>query len=1029
MKILKKSLNAIIFSTLIVVIVCLHPTASYSVVLFSDNFDDNYITSQNWNDPSIGVTEEDGILKVQRIVTDQGGWIRSKPFNINSEGVITITRNVKQHFANKFYAGKLSFQFINHDELNFAVEYSTYSYDADIYCPFVGFFLSRYNSNPTYCYQQINLSDRIEPVWDEWFEEKIVYNPATGFVQYYINDLLKITYYVGILPPSVTQMKIDISAWGWYTGHYQYMDNLVIDQGESNEDENGGQGEVYPLETGTWQFYFGPTPNSLVGSHGRIESDAGQWSFIDTYWGENPVIIDQGPNYTRYQNNFQNAILMLNFNGTQYPATSTNGVWYWTVLHSWGEYPDQVVNGVGEATAYIYENGNQYQLDFDFLFEETSYTPAVNRLGNITSAVMTKTQILTGVEEGVWDSVTPVPGYPLIELGTYTNTVKGSWPSYQGTISSSASTGGQWSMINIEHEPAQIVPNSYLEVPMGGITYVYETYTAKLKNGLWTVNYNGRTYHPPVNGLTTYTMVWTKPRSNVTYLGNINISTVYTGEVEEFGIKYEFKQEVSQEMTGAVKNPNTGIWTLSGNVTYIKLTIVSTAPDPIAPDDLVLNDPVYSYDAGLEVSEGELEGAKIIYNSATETVQPMLGTPSNVPDLNTLDANAIGEKLNLQPHGTVFNTPAKIFIPCPGYADVSGLNVYHYNGTAWQMACDAAGNVVDPGGTGWMVPGSRVNHNDTNLNDGILSTIEIKVYHFSAAQAAAPHLAEIAVDFGAGISGVWLWNASSWQQITSFSANQIEPWSKGLLVDLGSPYGQWNFNGTAWDPQLSNLNALGMCGWNNGVAVDFQTYGLFSHNETNWTQLTTLNQRAMTGWNNGLAVDFNIYGLFNYDGLSWYHIANWNTENMEPWSDNLAVDFGSNGLFTRNAANWTLISNLNAEEMVGWANGLAVDFGNFGLWSYNGSGWTQISNSNPQGLTKWGDLLVVDFGTTGLFTTANGVTWTRIAEMDAIAMQACDSGLTVDFSGAGLLSFNGTTWSVIANWNAEELAALNLNNP
>ena len=86
--------------------------------------------------------------------------------------------------------------------------------------------------------------------------------------------------------------------------------------------------------------------------------------------------------------------------------------------------------------------------------------------------------------------------------------------------------------------------------------------------------------------------------------------------------------------------------------------------------------------------------------------------------------------MNLQPP-TVFNTPIKIFIPCPGHTDVSNLSVYRYNGTSWVLACDASGT-VQLGGEGWMVPGSRVNN-----NNGSPSTIEIQVYHFTSVQAAA----------------------------------------------------------------------------------------------------------------------------------------------------------------------------------------------------------------------------------------------------------------------------------------------------
>jgi len=71
----------------------------------------------------------------------------------------------------------------------------------------------------------------------------------------------------------------------------------------------------------------------------------------------------------------------------------------------------------------------------------------------------------------------------------------------------------------------------------------------------------------------------------------------------------------------------------------------------------------------------------------------------------------------------------KIFIPCPGNIDLSTLSIFLFNGKEWVIACDTSGN-VQPGGDGWMVPGSRKDHPRSSV-----STIEIKVYHFTGAQA------------------------------------------------------------------------------------------------------------------------------------------------------------------------------------------------------------------------------------------------------------------------------------------------------
>jgi hypothetical protein len=150
--------------------------------------------------------------------------------------------------------------------------------------------------------------------------------------------------------------------------------------------------------------------------------------------------------------------------------------------------------------------------------------------------------------------------------------------------------------------------------------------------------------------------------------------------------------------------------------------------------DVDTNDPdlegSYAYDTGAQLVSGQLAGAKILYDSS-EPVTPPFGPTGEIPALDISGVDAVGVPMNLQPP-TVFNTPVKIFIPCPGYQYASTLSVYRYSGTSWVLACDHNGT-VQPGGEGWMVPGSRVNH-----NLGSPSTIEIQVYHFTGVQAGSP---------------------------------------------------------------------------------------------------------------------------------------------------------------------------------------------------------------------------------------------------------------------------------------------------
>jgi hypothetical protein len=96
----------------------------------------------------------------------------------------------------------------------------------------------------------------------------------------------------------------------------------------------------------------------------------------------------------------------------------------------------------------------------------------------------------------------------------------------------------------------------------------------------------------------------------------------------------------------------------------------------------------------------------------------------------------VGTPLNLQPSGSHFSLPVTLLIPCPGYSDASRLDVYYYDDHRgeWFLAHDAEDDpdVVQTDAIGWLVPGSRVNH-----NTGTPSTIEIRVNHFSGVQAAA----------------------------------------------------------------------------------------------------------------------------------------------------------------------------------------------------------------------------------------------------------------------------------------------------
>jgi hypothetical protein len=132
------------------------------------------------------------------------------------------------------------------------------------------------------------------------------------------------------------------------------------------------------------------------------------------------------------------------------------------------------------------------------------------------------------------------------------------------------------------------------------------------------------------------------------------------------------------------------------------------------------------HDSAIEIVSGDLQGARIEYNSS-EPLTPIFGPVNEIEAVTASWTEDVGLPLNLMPH-TVFDTPVKVFLPLPEDFNITDVTIFYNNGVEWQPACDEDGNLL-PGGQGWMVPGSRVNHPQASP-----PLIEFQVYHFSAAQ-------------------------------------------------------------------------------------------------------------------------------------------------------------------------------------------------------------------------------------------------------------------------------------------------------
>lgn len=68
---------------------------------------------------------------------------------------------------------------------------------------------------------------------DEWFHEKVSYNPASGLMRYFVNSILRSEFNVGTPPDSSPQsMQIEFEAYAWWTTHWQNFDDFALKSGE-----------------------------------------------------------------------------------------------------------------------------------------------------------------------------------------------------------------------------------------------------------------------------------------------------------------------------------------------------------------------------------------------------------------------------------------------------------------------------------------------------------------------------------------------------------------------------------------------------------------------------------------------------------------------------------------------------------------------------------------------------------------------------------------------------------------------------
>ncbi len=209
-----------------------------SEALLEDDFDDGVVDVGKWEAYGNSVYERNGILEAWTDVTDDGGGVYSVWLDFDPEKPVEVKRDIYLHPGNNRFIGRLQVLVEGATGFTFGVSHANMDYFSETWVEKKGTYLFRSGGGGHKNTSLANQSESIEAVWDQWFTEKLVYDPGTGMLRYYIDNELRLEYDVGLIPELETyRMRVDTEPWGWYTGHYQYMDNFSISASASAPDD------------------------------------------------------------------------------------------------------------------------------------------------------------------------------------------------------------------------------------------------------------------------------------------------------------------------------------------------------------------------------------------------------------------------------------------------------------------------------------------------------------------------------------------------------------------------------------------------------------------------------------------------------------------------------------------------------------------------------------------------------------------------------------------------------------------------
>ena len=192
---------------------------------------------------------KNGVLSLKIEETDKGPYLLSKPLKVEDDYVIKFKRRVKISYANDRFTGGLTMFQTNSDFIapDYNKEWGKSFGDAAVLVEYV----HDYNDDsirpgrhifrvlpPTW--EATDSARLIKPIFDEWFEEELIYDTRMNRITYIVNGK---EYHTGGLELDKDYVRFFTHGYGWGTGHEMAIDwvNIkIIDESIEKRGQDGG---------------------------------------------------------------------------------------------------------------------------------------------------------------------------------------------------------------------------------------------------------------------------------------------------------------------------------------------------------------------------------------------------------------------------------------------------------------------------------------------------------------------------------------------------------------------------------------------------------------------------------------------------------------------------------------------------------------------------------------------------------------------------------------------------------------------